>query len=118
MLLLLISNNRYHLSTFYPDLETYQYINFLDLFFILPEIYLILLISLGIIIISMSNFKPLVFFEKKIITIFITNLIILSLFIVACTYAILIILNLHFLKIAQTYILFNGYAITDFYTLF
>jgi NADH-quinone oxidoreductase subunit N len=118
MLLRLISNNRYHLSTFYLDLENYQSINFLDLFFILPEIYLILLISLGIIIISMSNFKPLVFFEKKIITIFITNLIILSLFIVGCTYAILIILNLHFLKIAQTYILFNGYAITDFYTLF
>ncbi len=118
MLHLVILDKVYHSSIFYPELESYQDINFLDLFFILPEIYLILLISFAIIIIAMSSFKPLVFFEKKVITIFVTNLIILSLFIVSCTYTILIILNLHFLKIAQTYIIFNGYAITDFFTLF
>ena len=118
MILILINNNTYNSLKFHPALESHQYINFLDWFFILPEIYLVLLISFAIIIIAMGNFKPFIFLQKKIITIFITNLIILSFFIITCIYVILMILSLKSFKIAQTYIIFNGYAIFDFYTLF
>jgi hypothetical protein len=107
----------YHLFTF-PSLANFQQISFIDWFFILPEIYLVSFISLGIIIISMSNFKPLVVFEKKVITKITTNLIILSLYIISLFYIFLIILSLWSLKFSQTYIIFNGYAIIDFYTLF
>ena len=118
MYLFLIKSNIYYTRMLSPTLETFQYINFLDWFFILPEIYLTLFISLGIIVIAMANFRPMIFLEKKIITKFITNLIIFSFLIISIFYSLLIILNVRALKIAQTYIIFNGYAIMDFYTLF
>src|ERR1700743_2180113 len=104
MYIFLTNSIKYYCLFVFSALSDFQQISFIDWFFILPEIYLVFFISLGIIVISMSNFKPLAIFEKKIITKIITNLIILSFYIVSLFYIILIILSLKSLKFSQTYI--------------
>jgi len=94
MYIFLTNSIKYYCLISFSSLADFQQISFIDWFFILPEIYLVFFISLGIIVISMSNFKPLVFFEKKIITKIVTNLIILSFYIISVFYIVLIILSL------------------------